>query len=501
MREIMPGIDPLPIKTLGEFTQIVIQQSAHPEKSLIRVSCCRWPYMTINGKTVPIHLILKSFQVLTDSLEKGFEQLTRQEASQQVACMAMSIKSLTQLKTEANAHVSRLIKLINFIIKLFKSIFVKHHSFASIIENEIRRLDILQKMMLKKAPLSLPPVPSDMTEQEQEDAPLTEANAEVVVDPFEVDTTTTVLGVEIQIVATPPASPAHSEPMSKTTGPSPAMKMPDIVLVVQSEPLLKIDHITTSPLIVKIDSSAQSPQVIERVMDTTVPKEGTCSSIVLPKIEAEPPQTPPSVAPAPVPVKVTTVVNEPVKLQQTVVNIAQPPKQVPVAKAVPAVRRPAPTLVIAPNPMAAILGHRDYSLALTKAQMDDLSFIINTLTEKNLLSLLSFANDLKIRGKRLDCKHPLVSLKAILTNPKLRENFYKLHQRSPGKIGNEFSLGFINSLRHESAIGNLLPEQIADFAKSVKISVATIEPLLMNFEWESFMKVLVTHARPPTATK
>jgi len=137
------------------------------------------------------------------------------------------------------------------------------------------------------------------------------------------------------------------------------------------------------------------------------------------------------------------------------------------------------------------LGHpRDYNATLTQVEIDSISYIVNTLAFRSLVSILKCKGELEAAGDRVDQVHPLRFLEVIFTSEQLKAGIRSIRGR--GWIWGDFLAGFKNSLATESQIGNMTKAQINDFAAKVGINPNIITPSIEARNWDQLMDSLIT---------
>lgn len=137
------------------------------------------------------------------------------------------------------------------------------------------------------------------------------------------------------------------------------------------------------------------------------------------------------------------------------------------------------------------LSYRNYDIPVDPKEKKDLAFILNTLARSSLIHIASskVRASLNKAGDRIDHLHPLRFLMTIFTSEELKADISVVRNRS--WVGSRFYEGIETSLQEESGKNNLLPYQIADFARNVGISVDLITPSIQAKRWKEFVNILV----------
>lgn len=133
--------------------------------------------------------------------------------------------------------------------------------------------------------------------------------------------------------------------------------------------------------------------------------------------------------------------------------------------------------------------YRDYYAKLTKEEKKDVNYIITSLAYESLIKLGTLSSSLKKAGDRIEHLHPLLFLKEIFTNEKLKVGVHAIRDRI-GLVKNSFMDGIEASLSKEAARGNLL-QHTSDFAAKIKIDEQIILPYLQSGKWLEFVNILI----------
>jgi len=132
---------------------------------------------------------------------------------------------------------------------------------------------------------------------------------------------------------------------------------------------------------------------------------------------------------------------------------------------------------------------RDYNQPVTKKEKQDLSYIINSLSQDSLISLAKSKSSLKKTGDRIDHLHPLRFLITVFTSEELKAGVHGIRDR--GWVWDEFLSGLTGSLSTESSKNNMKNEYILDFAQRVKIDPNLILPSIQQGQWKNFIHILI----------
>ncbi len=157
---------------------------------------------------------------------------------------------------------------------------------------------------------------------------------------------------------------------------------------------------------------------------------------------------------------------------------------------------------LASGPMSVKLnkdekGGRDYSLLPTEQHQADMIFILTTLADSSLIKIKGSESSLKRAGNRINPIHPLQFLMFIFTNERLKVAMVNIQGRS--WVWKEFLKGLTNSLKEESALGNIMPFA-EEFANTVSVPSAIILPIMQSEKWENLIDALIKHVprQPPS---
>lgn len=116
-----------------------------------------------------------------------------------------------------------------------------------------------------------------------------------------------------------------------------------------------------------------------------------------------------------------------------------------------------------------------------------LKFILENLSQKSILKLLTIQGKLKEKGDRLDHLHPLAFFMGILSHNNLRDYFYELRHKD-NRAWREFAGEAINSFKQEHHHGNILDEHIEAFCQRLGKDVHHIRHLMHQQYWDEFLK-------------
>lgn len=132
---------------------------------------------------------------------------------------------------------------------------------------------------------------------------------------------------------------------------------------------------------------------------------------------------------------------------------------------------------------------RDYSLELTQSDRNDIRYIITTMADKSLATLLRLKGQLETAGDRIDHVHPLRFLEAIFGDEQLKVAIHNIRKR--GWVWGDFFKGISTSLGLEYSHNNVTDEMVHDFASIVKISPKEILPSIHSQKWAEFIDILI----------
>ncbi|KAF3362434.1 hypothetical protein PHSC3_001034 [Chlamydiales bacterium STE3] len=132
---------------------------------------------------------------------------------------------------------------------------------------------------------------------------------------------------------------------------------------------------------------------------------------------------------------------------------------------------------------------RNYFAPLTQKEKEDISYIITTLANNNVVKIASHRSALKRAGDRVDHVHPFRFLQCIFTNEELKVGIRNIQGKN--WIWSEFLEGITSSLKEETRKNNLRPEFLADFATILGIDVNIIYQSYLTNQWEEMVNILI----------
>lgn len=132
---------------------------------------------------------------------------------------------------------------------------------------------------------------------------------------------------------------------------------------------------------------------------------------------------------------------------------------------------------------------RDYYAELTGQDKGNISYVISTLGNNSVFSLMFKQGELEQRGNATGHIHPLRYFNYVLSDDDLRGSF----QRMSGRPWREFKEGFSRSFNKAHERNNLSDGIIADFAKDLSLDKERVTQLLRQQNWHRFLDYL--HSR------
>lgn len=132
---------------------------------------------------------------------------------------------------------------------------------------------------------------------------------------------------------------------------------------------------------------------------------------------------------------------------------------------------------------------RNYNVPPSDENRRDIGFIVTTLADKSIASILGARGRLNDAGDRIRPVHPLRFLECVFTDEKLKVGIRNIQKR--GWIWKDFVGGLKGSLIDESKNNNLKDEYIAHFAKTVGIDPAAITPTIREHRWDDLVDLLI----------
>ncbi|MFQ5729469.1 MAG: ubiquitin-like domain-containing protein, partial [Waddliaceae bacterium] len=132
-------------------------------------------------------------------------------------------------------------------------------------------------------------------------------------------------------------------------------------------------------------------------------------------------------------------------------------------------------------------GYRNYHKSLTPEEKKNLCYILKSLSQKSIPSLLSNKKQIENAGKRIDHVHPLKFLECVFTDEELKAYIHNIKKRG-GMVWREFMKDFAGTLQAEFDIGNIKDPFLYEFANRVGIDISRIYFLAHACKWEEFVK-------------
>lgn len=133
---------------------------------------------------------------------------------------------------------------------------------------------------------------------------------------------------------------------------------------------------------------------------------------------------------------------------------------------------------------------RNYFYSHSQADVDDISFIVQTLANHKTIELAKYKSELKSKGKNVDHVHPLRFLQIICVDSVLKDCAFSI-KANGGYIWQKFLDGIVTSLKDEMKLLNLPLDYIADFAVIIGIDVNLILPTYASQKWVDFVSVVI----------
>lgn len=134
---------------------------------------------------------------------------------------------------------------------------------------------------------------------------------------------------------------------------------------------------------------------------------------------------------------------------------------------------------------------RTYTVPLSQSNRDDITFVVKTLANKSIATILKSKSALDSAGVRLKPVHPFRFLMCIFTDEELKVGIRNIKKR--GWIWGDFMSGLIGSLNDEFAINNLPDEYIFDFARTIGIDGNLIINEIHSKQWDRLVDILIAN--------
>lgn len=132
----------------------------------------------------------------------------------------------------------------------------------------------------------------------------------------------------------------------------------------------------------------------------------------------------------------------------------------------------------------ANLAPRNFNASPTKKEIEDITFIINSLGDGRALKLAGSKTSLEKAGNRIDHVHPFKLLLTAFSDERMKVS---MQQMQKGWGWKEFIKGLSESLDQEAKAGNLKEEYINEFAGQLKIDANEIKPLIRESKWKELV--------------
>lgn len=133
---------------------------------------------------------------------------------------------------------------------------------------------------------------------------------------------------------------------------------------------------------------------------------------------------------------------------------------------------------------------RNYDASVSTTEKSDIRYIIVTLADKSLPSLLKYKSSLIKAGDRINHVHPLRFLMCVFTDEELKVGMRNIHKRG-GWVWSDFVGGLNESLQEEHQRNNLRDDQVADFARSIGVDSSEIYPKVRSKKWTDLVVHLI----------
>lgn len=138
------------------------------------------------------------------------------------------------------------------------------------------------------------------------------------------------------------------------------------------------------------------------------------------------------------------------------------------------------------NPLEA----RDYYKPLTKADQENISYLMTTLAYQSLVKLASKKSSLSKIGDQLEYLHPLLFLKHVFSNDELIVSIHNIKGRS--WVWSEFIDPILDSLDKEMKLGNLTQDQILDMSVAIHLDPLFISEPIQSRNWSGLINNLLS---------
>lgn len=136
---------------------------------------------------------------------------------------------------------------------------------------------------------------------------------------------------------------------------------------------------------------------------------------------------------------------------------------------------------------------RNYWAPITDQERSYVGEIVLTLADTSTPKLIFEKKRLDEIGDKVNHLHPLNFLLIIFGDDKLKVKVKNIKGKS--MVWREFSAGVKNSMTEEARKGNLLPEQVSDFALKLSIKEDLLQPLIKKARYEEVITTLLDNIK------
>ncbi len=132
---------------------------------------------------------------------------------------------------------------------------------------------------------------------------------------------------------------------------------------------------------------------------------------------------------------------------------------------------------------------RKFDDPVTQKDKKDIRFIVKTLSDSSLPSLLIKKKELEKAGDRIDHIHPLKFYAVIFSDEELKVSLINIRSRS--WVWGEFFSGMSEALADEKKLNNLTIPQIEEFCTNLGVDKTPIIAALNENRWTDFVDNLI----------
>lgn len=132
---------------------------------------------------------------------------------------------------------------------------------------------------------------------------------------------------------------------------------------------------------------------------------------------------------------------------------------------------------------------RDYQAPLSNADRQDIRYIVTSLANNSMVTILFNRNTIERAGDRIEPVHPLQFLYCVFTDEEMKAGIHNIRGRS--LIWKDFYAGIRDSLQAESEENNM-NQFIPDFARRIGLNPSLVHSAIVERRWHDLFDILFT---------